>query len=400
MKIRFFNTFEPVSIIYRDLLPYLVRNANVEIEAILSSAIYRSGREGLDECLSHSHIRLRRMFSGNFRPKSKLFKFFIMLMYAGCASLVAIFGKPVDLNIFLSQPPLFALLGCLLKQLRRQPYYCLIMDLYPDVAIAAGVLRKEAWMTQLLINLSRVLLMRADAVIVIGRCMAERVKARGVRPERILMITNWVDENVILPIFPTENTLRRTLNLNGKFVVLYSGNMGVSHYFDDLIAVARRCYNIQDLCFLFIGDGIRRKEIEKAITLYHLTNIVLLPFQPYERLSESLSLGDVHFISLRNGFEGLVVPSKAYGALAVGRPILYQGHSEGEIARMVKEACIGTVVPPDQPEMLEQAILQYYRHPELARKQGAKSLALSRGAFSRHHALGAYRTLLCTRNDL
>ena len=124
---------------------------------------------------------------------------------------------------------------------------------------------------------------------------------------------------LVYPIPAAESRLRRELGLDGKFVVLYSGNMGVSHYFDDLLEVIRRCQDEAKLHFVFIGEGQRRGEIENFFRRHQPRNVSLLLFQPMEQLAESLSLGDVHFVSLRAGFEGLVVPSKVYGALAAGR---------------------------------------------------------------------------------
>jgi glycosyltransferase involved in cell wall biosynthesis len=229
--------------------------------------------------------------------------------------------------------------------------------------------------------------------------MADRVKAIGVSSERVHVIPNWANENQVFPVSPDMNRMRRELGLENEFVVLYSGNMGVCHYFDDLLQVAESCREVVGLLFLFIGDGIRRKEIKRAKMKNALENIMVLPFQPEERLAESLSVGDVHFMSLRSGFEGLVVPSKAYGAMAVGRPIIYQGSTFGEIGRMVAETKVGSVIPLGDVKGLKNTVLMYYENPSLVAKQGHRALQVSRDVFSRKRALEQYESILLKAAD-
>jgi glycosyltransferase involved in cell wall biosynthesis len=267
------------------------------------------------------------------------------------------------------------------------------MDLYPDLAVQGGILSSTALSTRLLTAISRFALKKADIVIVLGRCMQEYLHKEGVPHQRIHVIPNWTNAGVY-PVPHSDNQLCRELGLKDQFVVLYSGNIGVSHFFDDLLEVARRVRNVGDLRFVFIGDGVRRDEIEQAKETHHLNNVLLLPFQPVERLAHSLSMGDVHFISLRPGFEGLVVPSKTYSALAAGRAVIYQGSPHGEIAHMIAEEQIGSVVPLHDPDTLERMILYYYQNPAIVADQGEKAYELSQGRFSRKHSLERYGALL------
>jgi colanic acid biosynthesis glycosyl transferase WcaI len=393
VRIRFFNTFEPVSPFYRDLLPFLA-DRGMELDLIMSGTEYRAGRGRLEDALTHPNINMTRIPTGTIGGRGRLQKLWIMLTYMAGTAIFTMFGRSAALNFFLTQPPLFSLWGYILRTLRRQPYCCLVMDIYPDVAIEDGLLGRAAFTTRILAGISRFILKQADAVIVIGRCMAQRVNVKGVAPGRVHIIPNWANEVQLHPVPSQRNPMRKELGLEDDFVVLYSGNIGTSHYFDDLLAVAYHCRGIKGLRFVFVGDGARRREVEQVKAQHHLDNLMLLPFQPLERLAESLSLGDVHFISLRPGFEGLVVPSKAYGVLAVGRPIIYQGSPEGEIARMVTESQCGTLVPLDDSAALEKVILGYYHSPALTAEHGQKALALARGEFSHRRALEKYYSLL------
>ena len=372
-RIRFFNTFEVVTSFYRDLLPRLVRSG-FEAEVFVSAANYRSERTPLHESVRNPSITYRRTptlvrsVNGRFGKLSAAV-FYILFAAAG-----SLFGRRTDVNFFLTQPPLFSFWGLILKRLRGQRYACLLMDIYPDVLVQSGAVAKNNLLVKVATAAVRASWRNADAVFVIGRCMAAKVMDAGVDPSKIHLTHNWSDPTAIYPVTAEENSLRQEHGLENKFVVLYSGNMGVSHTFDEILAVADRLRTNDTLRFVFVGRGSRRRQIQQFLNDRGLTNILLLPFQPAERLAESLSMADLHLVTLRPGFEGLVVPSKSYGAMASGRPIVYIGSSDGEIARLVNDADVGTVVAPGDVEGLMASILQYVDDPEWTRRQAAASL--------------------------
>jgi colanic acid biosynthesis glycosyl transferase WcaI len=399
VRIRIYNTFEPVTSFYRDLLPFLAEQG-VKVQVVASSAEYRIGRARLKEWLCHPNIQVRFIPAGIDSTTSRSRKAWIMLTYIIGAVLCTLFGRPTDLNFYLTQPPLFSIWGYVLKILRRQPYCCLVMDIYPDLAVQEGMLAPASPLTRLLISISRLAWRQAAQVIVIGRCMQAYLAQAGVPPERIHVIPNWANETEVYPVPDAHNQLRQELGVEDCFVVLYSGNIGVSHYFDDLLAVARQLRQVSKLKFVFIGDGVRRREIEAAQQSNQLDNIILLPFQPTARLPHSLSLGNLHFVSLRSGFEGLVVPSKTYGVLAAGRPLIYQGNLQSEIAQMISEEGVGAAIPCGDVDGLQQTVLRYLDDPHLCRAQGQKALALSRGRYSRQQALRRYAHALGLRESI
>jgi colanic acid biosynthesis glycosyl transferase WcaI len=182
--------------------------------------------------------------------------------------------------------------------------------------------------------------------------------------------------------------------LTTETVVQYSGNQGVSHTFEEIIEVALRLRDVPGLRFVFVGDGSRHHELEEAKARLSLQNVLLVPFQPVSLLAQSLSLGDIHFVSLRPGFEGLVVPSKAYGVLAAGRPMIYLGRSQGEIARMVSETGMGQVISPGDVDGLERAVLEAHRNVEARERQGRTALEVFRARYGRAHSVGRYVDLL------
>lgn len=387
MKFRFFNTFEPVIPLYRLLLPHL-EQAGHEAEAWIVEQRYRPAEAG-------GGYPLRRIRSLANRSHGRLqSKALIHLSYAVASAILSLLGSRVDRNVFLTQPPLFTSWARVLRTVRRQPYCIVTMDLYPWVAIEAGILRRGSLAARVAERIAKVAFRGADRVIVIGRCMAQRVEDLGVPEQRIHLIRNWTDTTAIRPIPRAENRLRSRHGLDGTFVVMYSGNLGVSHRFGDLLETADRLREEPNLRFLFVGDGARKAEVEEEVNRRHLHNVTLLPFQPYEALSESLSMGDLHFVSLRSGFEGLVVPSKAYGVLAAGRPILYQGSRRGEIARMVDEEEVGIVVEPGDVDGLAAAILRARDDGDWRSQAGRRARRVAESRYDAGRALHLYEDVL------
>lgn len=390
MRIRCFSAFEPGWSYYRDLLPYLVRHGH-DVEILITDSSYRDQRGGSFASLMRQQgVRVNVVNAGGGggagRGRARVRVYVSYILAAMGRSL---FGRAVDANLFLTQPPFFFLWGLVLRILRGQKYMVVLMDLYPDVVFESGMARRGAPHIRLSAWLTRLGHRSADALIAIGRCTRARMIRDGVHPERIHVAPNWSNDSVH-PIERLDNPLREELGIGNRFVVMYSGNMGVSHYFDDIIEVARRFRGDDNIRFVFAGDGARRQELEQARARAGLHNVMLLPFQPIERLAYSLALGDVHFVSLRSRFEALVVPSKTYSVLNAGRGIIYQGEADGEIARMIGEEDIGVVVPDASPDALEAAIREAVTNSELVRGWGERARALARSTYSREKALARY----------
>ena len=392
-RVRFINTYEPVTSIFRDL-PARLAQGGVSVEVVISSAEYRAARSGLDAMLASQGVRVVRIPCGVGVADSRIRKLWVLATYVIGTVAYTLFGPRVDLNVFLTQPPLFSAWGPPLRWLRREKFACIVMDLYPDVAVASRQIRSGGLLDRVMHHVGRWTLRRADAVIVIGRCMADRLADDGVPRSLMHLVTNWADEGAVRDCPLAGNPLRDELGLEGRFVVLYSGNMGVAHTFDEVMHAAERLAGRRDIHFVFVGDGARRREIESAITRRRLQNVTMLPFQPRERMADSMGLGNVHLITQRPGMEGVVVPSKAYSAFAAGRAVIYVGDSRGEIARTVTENDVGTVVAPGDGDGLAAAIAAYADDPQRAVRQGAGSARLAREHFSAANCIGRYERIV------
>lgn len=386
MHLRIFNTFEPPAPIYRELLPRLTA-AGHEVEVLLSATNYRAGQErGRDASVAW------RPISSLFAPRlpGRARKLGIHATFAAGASLRSLVARRPDLNLFLTQPPLYQYWGRILGALRGQPYAVLIMDLYPWLAIEAGAMSRTSAASRLAQRTMAATLRGAETVITIGTCMRRRVIDLGVDPARVKIARNWANTEDIHPVAPADNALRRELGVADKTVVMYSGNLALSHDFDDLIDVMGRLQGREDIVFLFVGGGSRLPALQRAVEAARLTNVRFEGYQPYERLAESLSVGDMHFVTLREGFEGLVVPSKAYGVLAAGRPMIYQGSAATEVAEMITEHTAGAIVPNGDADALEAAIVRFADDPALREAAGQRARSAATGPYHAETALAAF----------
>jgi glycosyltransferase involved in cell wall biosynthesis len=199
---------------------------------------------------------------------------------------------------------------------------------------------------------------------------------------------------------PSENVFRKEWGLADKFVVGYSGNMGRGHDFQTIVSAAAALKEQKEIAFVFIGAGHQLSSIEEQAKTLSLHNIVVQPYQPPFRLSESLSVPDVHLVSLMPALENFMVPSKFYGVAAAGRPTIYIGDATGEIPTILKDADCGDTVAVGDVDSLVECILRLQQSPEQAKRwaRNAREALLNR--FDRHHAIDLWCIVLDRVVDL
>jgi glycosyltransferase involved in cell wall biosynthesis len=258
-----------------------------------------------------------------------------------------LFGPKRDGVVFLTTPPLLGFLGAIARLLRGQRYGVWSMDLHPDAEVASGMLREGSLVARLLEWANATGYRNADFVIDLGSYMKGRIVAKGVPVERTHTIPVWSAKDEIVPIPREENPLLDALSLREKFVVMYSGNAGMVHDFDAICEAMRRLKDDPRIYFLFVGDGPRRREIEQFAEEHRIRNFEYRGYFSREELRYSLSVADVHLISLRKEFVGISVPGKLYGIMASARPALFVGPKNCESAEAVCRGAAGAVVDPE-----------------------------------------------------
>ncbi len=294
--------------------------------------------------------------------------------------------KP-DVVVGFTTPPFISLLAILSSWVRGSKAVYWLMDLYPDVPVACGLMKASSPLTRMFEWFSRFILKRSHATVVLGRCMQEKVLSKGAPADRVKLIPVWSDLGEDDPVAPEVNPYRKTWGLEGKFCVMYSGNFGIGHEALTICKAMERLKDRVDIKFVFVGGGKRRKEVEAFIKERGLSNAAYYDYVPREKIGESLSAADVHLISLREGCEGIICPSKLFGVMAVAKPSVYVGNPRSEIARVLTESDSGFLVREGQDQEMAEAI---------TRLADDRALAARMGHAARRELLGKYdKATLC-----
>lgn len=236
-----------------------------------------------------------------------------------------------DAVVALTSPPLISFLGALFVRVRGGRFYFWVMDLNPDEAIAAGWLRESSVTSKVLQSLLGYSLRHAQRVFVLDRFMKARVLAKGIAEEEVSVVPPWSHDEAIRYDPEGRDAFRAEHGLADKFVVMYSGNHSPCHPLDTLLAAAEKLSARADIVFCFVGGGSEHKKVRAFAEERRLSNIKLLPYQPLEKLSASLSAADMHVVVMGDAFRGIVHPCKIYNILALGIPLLYVGPAESHV---------------------------------------------------------------------
>ena len=382
MRLLFLNrSFWPDPEATGQLLTELCADLSREHEvAVIAGPSYHvpSHARGLLQRDSYGSVRVIRTW-GTRLPKRRLRGRLLNLgTYYGLAVWAALRELRPDVVIAETDPPLLGVLGSLLKARWgcRFIYYC--QDIYPDVAERTGGVGNRL-LLNLLAAANRRAYAAADEVIVLGRDMRRRLLDKGVEADKVAVLSNWVDCNAIRPL--GTNPFRR--QFGDKFVVMYSGNLGLTQSLESVVDTAERLRDDERVLFVLIGEGAKKAELEERVRRKGLANVRFFPYQPKELLAESLGSADIHLVPLRAGLEGCLVPSKVYGVLAAGRPYVAMMDESAEVAALAKEFRVGFVVPPDAPEALAQTIVAAMQQPAVLGEMGARGRRLAESQFDR-----------------
>ena len=267
--------------------------------------------------------------------------------------------------IAMSPPLTLGLTGRLIATARRAPLIFNVQDIFPDAAVATEKIKGKkliafaGWLERITYRLS-------DSVVVLADSMRKNVAAKTKHPERVLVIPNFVDTDLVVPM-DRMTTYRYELGLGDGPVVMYAGNLGYSQSVELMIDVARQ---MPTVTFLINGEGSTRDEL--VTRAKGLGNVRFGAYQPQERLAEVLATGDVHIVPLRAGLGSVSVPSKTYSILAAARPVIASIDEGTEVARVVQDAQAGICVSPVDAAALKSAIEAMLAKSDLAKEMGAR----------------------------
>ena len=291
--------------------------------------------------------------------------------FFAAAALRGIRGPKPGLVLTLTTPPLICLLGTLLKRMRGSRHFIWEMDLYPDIAVDLNALRPGSLLTRLIGIVADFSRKRADGIIALGDDMKARLVARGIPEHKILVAENWADGCEILPA-PFRD---------GPLVVHYSGTFGLAHEEQTIAEAMRQLRDDGRFRFVFAGGGARRERLEEFCRAEGMAGVEFRPYARRSDLSRSLAEGHVGLVTQIPETVGAVVPSKVYGIMAAGRPVLYIGPQEATPARIVQQYGCGWRFEPGDAAGLVQLLRHLEQNRHLLRDAGLRA----RNAFEKQY---------------
>jgi colanic acid biosynthesis glycosyl transferase WcaI len=369
--------------------------AEHEVLAVCAQPTYSKRGARVPRAETHNGVHIERVASTTFGHQRALGRALnavtvtLGLFFRALATL-----RPGDRALVVTNPPLLPYAVLLAARLRGSETAVLVHDVYPEVLEATGLVRRGGLVARLLRRAARWLYRRADRVVVLGRDMAEIVaRHAGDRSAHVVLVPNWGDCDLVLPLPRAENPVLRRLGREKAFVVQCLGNMGRTHAMAALLDAAALLRERRDVHWLFVGWGSRRGWLEQQIASRGLDGVTLLPPAPRDELGEHLAACDLAAIALLPGMAGVSVPSRLYNVLASGRPVLAVADPESELCRVVLEEEVGFTARPDAADEIAAAVLAAAANPQACAAMGARARATAEARYSRPAVLRCWRAL-------
>lgn len=355
------------------------------------------GKRFYDDQLEN--IKIIRVSVPKVDKTSKMSRIKYILTYSFNAFLAIFRAEKPDIIFTISQPPIFGgYLGRLGKLFRRTKLVYNIQDFNPEQSEAIGY-NKLPLVNAVARWVDNRTCFASDAIVVVGRDMQETLfkRAKNIRRERSHVVNNWTDEKQIVPLSKTDPKVAAFLKqhqLENQFVVMYSGNIGLYYDLENIIKVIANFKTYDDMRFVFIGEGAKKQELVDYCTANDIDNVLFLPYQPKEDVIYSLNAADLHLITNQKGIKGVSVPSKIYGVMAVGKPILGILEQDSEAVLLVNNSGCGLHIEPKEYSEIEKAINWFYTNQDQLDLMGSKGRKYLEENLKMSSSLENYRRIL------
>ena len=275
-----------------------------------------------------------------------------------------LFAKDIDCIYIASTPPIQGVLGGLLSKIKKVPFVYNLQDIFPDSLVGTGLAKKGGLLWKIGRKIEDFTYRNADKIIVISEGFKQNIMAKGVPEEKIVVIYNWVDEEAVVDIPRSNNKMFDRYDLDrDKFYITYSGNIGLTQNMDLLLEVMDDLKTeAPEIRLVLIGEGAYKKQVEEIVNAKNLTNVTMLPFQPYEDISCVFSLGDAGLVISKPGVGENSVPSKTWSIMSASRPVL-ANFDENELKDIVAEHRCGIFTRAGDKDAFKASVLELYRNP-------------------------------------
>jgi colanic acid biosynthesis glycosyl transferase WcaI len=352
----------------------------------------------------HEDVEIFRVRGTTLDKNVLFFRLINMVTHGWSVFFNALFKiKKTDEVLTVSAPPSLPFLAALAAKLKGVEYSVIIHDKYPEILIAVKKTSSDSFLIKFFNRLNRWLYSNAKKIIVVGRDMEDLVRAQlneTAKPDnKIAVIPNWAALEEIEPRPKRENELLNKLGIADKFIFLYAGNMGHPQDVESIIECAGKIRDHDDIRFIFIGDGVKRKWVETEIEKNNLTNIFLLDPLPREQQTVFLNACDVGFVSLVEKMYGVAMPSRTYNFLAAGKPVLALTEKNSEVERIISEENVGWTIPPQNSELLLKTILEIYESRKALEQFSETARKAAVLKCNAENSIEKYRRVLSSASD-
>lgn len=299
-----------------------------------------------------------------------------------------LFSRKPDIIITISPALGLGVVSIIISKLKKVPFLFHIQDLQPDAAIQLGMVDNKL-LLRFLYYLEKIIYKNAYKVSVISKKMLGKLINKKVPKEKIIYFPNWVDINFIRPL-GKNNKFRINNNLEDKFLILYSGNIGYKQGMDVILDVAKKTKDIEDILFLIVGNGAYRKTLEEKFDGLKLKNVSFMDTQPKSILPYMLSSVDLCLVLQKRGITDFALPSKILNIMGCARPVIACANVNSALYDLIEEAHCGKVVECGNSEQLKKEILEFYFNREKAEEYGKKGREFIIRNFSNNKILKSF----------
>ncbi|MDH5719008.1 MAG: glycosyltransferase family 4 protein [Spirochaetia bacterium] len=366
---------------------------NFDVQVVTAKPSYAAKISAKKNEIYHG-IKIKRFSAALFSKNKKIGRIFNSLFFLNIVLLKLLFTKKDRLLLIVSNPPFLMAAGWVLNIFFGQKYACLVHDIYPDIAEKLGHIKPKGIISKTWRALNKLVYIRAEAVIVLSDGMKKELNSiDNIDKQKIYVLPNWADESCIYPVNQKENRFIKKNNLLNKFILLYSGNLGLFQNLENLIEAAEK-YKKKDILLIFIGEGGKKDKLMKLTKDKKITNIQFLPYQKKEDLPYSLSSASISFIALEKGVETLCAPSKIYSIMASGRPFIVLSQENSEPAKIAKKSGAGFRVNQNDIEGLIEKIDFFYANRKSLNIMGKNARNYFENNYKRNMVTKKYAELL------